>query len=106
MIVCLCIAVPEHEVKRVDCQAEERKLRVILDNFNNRRYHHVLRPNSVYVQPGLEEFQPMDHTIEAALSIRIRVPEHFKTDYHGWLDKEVYGKQIDWDQLLQFKTVR
>ena len=97
--------VPEHEVKRVDCQVEERKLRVLLDVFNNRRYHHILRPDTLYVQPGLEEFQPLDHSLAAALSMRIRLPDNFTHDYEGWLQREVFEAQIDWDQLVLQKTL-
>ncbi|OQV11826.1 Striatin-interacting protein 1-like protein [Hypsibius exemplaris] len=96
--------VPEHEVKKVDCQIEERKLRVLLDSFNNRRYHEILRPNTIYVQPGLEEFQPMDHNLASALSMRVRLPDHFKANYESWLEREVYGVQIDWDQLIETKN--
>lgn len=74
----LLLVVPEHEVKRVDCQVEERKLRVLLDVFNNRRYHHILRPNASYVQPGLEEFQPLDHSLAGALSMRVSLPDNFR----------------------------
>ena len=95
---------PEHEVKKVDCQIEERKLRVLLDTFNNRRYHDHLRPNSAYIQPGLEEFQPMDHSLAGALSMRLRLPEHFQHSYELWLEREVYNAQIDWDQLLDSKA--
>ena len=48
----------------------------------------------------------MDHSLETALSIHVRIPEHFKTDYHGWLEKEVYGKQIAWEQLLDTRNAR
>jgi hypothetical protein len=97
--------VPEHEVKKVDCQIEERKLRVLLDSFNNRRYHDVLRPNVTYIQPGLEDFQPMDHSLASALALRVRLPDHFKLSYEAWLEREVYNSQIDWDQLIDNKTV-
>ncbi|GAV09593.1 hypothetical protein RvY_19099 [Ramazzottius varieornatus] len=97
--------VPEHEVKRVDCQVEERKLRVLLDVFNNRRYHHILRPNAPYVQPGLEEFQSLDHSLAGALSMRVSLPDNFRYDYEEWLKREVFEAQIDWDQLLLQKTL-
>ena len=96
---------PEHEAKRVDCEVEERKLRVFLDGFNNRRYHHILRFNTLYVQPGLEDFQPLDHSLATALSIRIRLPANFFHDYEGWLQREVFEAQIEWDQLVLQKTL-
>lgn len=73
---------------------------MVLDVFNNRRYHEILRPNALYIQPGLEEFQPLDHTLAKALSMRLRIPDHFKTDYEGWLQREVLQSQIDWDKLV------
>ena len=31
----------------------------------------------------------------------VDLTDEFKANYERWLDKEVYGTQIEWDHLLQ-----
>ncbi|XP_005112474.1 striatin-interacting protein 1 isoform X2 [Aplysia californica] len=75
-----------------DFQAEECALRACVDRFNNRRY----------VSGGGTEsdFRPVDNNILSLLGQSMPLSPEFKINYERWLDMEVYGRQIDWDQVM------
>ena len=99
-------------------QAEECALRSAVDRFNNRRFGFYLRfiyctwPSCYRYDRGggggqekkevLEgEFFPVDNCINSVLGQEVELSEEFKANYERWLQREVYGTQIDWDQLLE-----
>ena len=43
----------------------------------------------------------MDNCINSVLGQEVELSEEFKANYERWLQREVYGTQIDWDQLLE-----
>ena len=47
------------------------------------------------------EFLPVDNCINSVLGQEVELSEEFKANYERWLQREVYGTQIDWDQLLE-----
>lgn len=75
-----------------DFQAEECALRACVDRFNNRRY----------VSGGGTEpdFRPVDNNILSLLGQPVSLSSEFKQNYERWLHMEVYGREIDWDQVM------
>ena len=51
----------------------------------------------------LPEFEcdPVDNCLSSVLGQEVELTDEFKANYERWLDKEVYGTQIEWDHLLQ-----
>ena len=47
------------------------------------------------------EFLPVDNCINSVLGQEVELSEEFKANYERWLQREVYGTKIDWDQLLE-----
>ena len=93
-------------------------MRSAVDRFNNRRFGLSLRfiystsPSCYRYDRGggggqekkevLEgEFFPVDNCINSVLGQEVELSEEFKANYERWLQREVYGTQIDWDQLLE-----
>ncbi|XP_025108660.1 striatin-interacting protein 1 homolog isoform X1 [Pomacea canaliculata] len=74
-----------------DFQAEECALRACVDRFNNRRY------GSNGADP---DFRPVDNCILSVLGQYTELSEEFKQNYERWLDQEVFGRQVDWDLML------
>jgi len=75
-----------------DFQAEECALRACVDRFNNRRYM-----SGGGTEP---DFRPVDNNILSLLGQNITLSSEFKQNYERWLDMEVYGRQIDWNQVM------
>ncbi|XP_068132062.1 striatin-interacting protein 2 [Hyperolius riggenbachi] len=75
-----------------DFQAEECTLRGNIESFNNRRYEK--NPNW--------EFAPVDNCLQSVMSQRIELPEDFHYTYELWLEREVFSKPIQWEELLQY----
>ncbi|KAJ8977107.1 hypothetical protein NQ317_008453 [Molorchus minor] len=73
-----------------DFQAEECALRASVDRFNNRRY----------TQVNDNEFEPVDNCLNSVLGTNHDLSESFKKHYDLWLEQEVFGTTIEWDNLL------
>lgn len=74
-----------------DFQAEECALRACVDRFNNRRYGNN----------GMDpDFKPVDNCLLSVLGEHIELSEEFKMNYERWLHQEVFGRQVDWDLML------
>ena len=80
------------EARPWDFQAEECTLRACVDRFNNRRYSNNVRD---------EDLEPVDTSITSVLGANIELTEEFKQHYELWLQQEVFGTSIDWDELLE-----
>jgi len=74
-----------------DFQAEECALRACVDRFNSRRY------GATSVTP---DYEPVDNCIHGVLGQRIELSENFKNNYEKWLEVEVFGNPVDWEQVL------
>jgi hypothetical protein len=74
-----------------DFQAEECALRACVDRFNSRRY------GMVSTNP---DFEPVDNCIHSVLGQHIELAPDFKNNYEKWLDVEVFGNPINWDQVI------
>ncbi|KAG5890980.1 hypothetical protein JTB14_037966 [Gonioctena quinquepunctata] len=74
-----------------DFQAEECALRASVDRFNNRRY----------TQVNDSDFEPVDNCLNSILGTSHDLSESFKIHYHLWLEQEVFGVPIEWDNLLE-----
>ena len=48
-----------------------------------------------------DDFEPVDNCLSSVLGQTVELTDEFKANYERWLDKEVYGTQIEWDHLLQ-----
>ncbi|XP_018421302.1 PREDICTED: striatin-interacting protein 2 isoform X1 [Nanorana parkeri] len=75
-----------------DFQAEECTLRGNIESFNSRRYEK--NPNW--------EFAPVDNCLQSVVGQRIELPEDFHYTYELWLEREVFSKPIQWEELLQY----
>ncbi|XP_077328452.1 striatin-interacting protein 2 [Lithobates pipiens] len=75
-----------------DFQAEECTLRGNIESFNSRRYEK--NPNW--------EFAPVDNCLQSVLGQRIELPEDFHYTYELWLEREVFSRPIQWEELLQY----
>jgi len=84
-----------------DFQAEECALRSAVDRFNNRRYDRGGGGGQEKKEVLEGEFFPVDNCINSVLGQEVELSEEFKANYERWLQREVYGTQIDWDQLLE-----
>ncbi|XP_076447243.1 striatin-interacting protein 1-like isoform X2 [Babylonia areolata] len=74
-----------------DFQAEECALRACVDRFNNRRYGNN----------GMDpDFKPVDNCLLSVLGENVDLSEEFKDNYERWLDQEVFGRQVDWDLMI------
>jgi len=74
-----------------DFQAEECALRACVDRFNSRRY------GAASITP---DFEPVDNCIHSVLGQRIDLSESFKNNYEKWLEVEVFGNPVDWEQVI------
>jgi len=74
-----------------DFQAEECALRACVDRFNSRRY------GSTSVTP---DFEPVDNCIHSVLGQRVDLSDNFKNNYEKWLEVEVFGNPVDWEQII------
>ncbi|CAH1103120.1 unnamed protein product [Psylliodes chrysocephalus] len=74
-----------------DFQAEECALRASVDRFNNRRY----------TQINDSDFEPVDNCLNSVLGTSHDLSESFKKHYELWLEQEVFGVPIEWDNLLE-----
>jgi len=105
-----------------DFQAEECSLRCAVDRFNHRRYEktsqsaaaataraaaaaaaaggNVQDPgsNREIIEP--DDFEPVDNCIASVLGREVELTDEFKANYEKWLDREVFGTTIQWEQLL------
>merc|ERR1712210_140555 len=84
-----------------DFQAEECALRSAVDRFNNRRYDRGGGGGQERKEVLEGEFLPVDNCINSVLGQEVELSEEFKANYERWLQREVYGTKIDWDQLLE-----
>ncbi|KAM8972149.1 striatin-interacting protein 2 [Pelodytes ibericus] len=75
-----------------DFQAEECTLRGNIESFNSRRYEK---------NPGWE-FAPVDNCLQSVVGQRLDLPEDFHYTYELWLEREVFSKPINWEELLQY----
>ncbi|CAH2275447.1 Hypothetical predicted protein [Pelobates cultripes] len=75
-----------------DFQAEECTLRGNIESFNSRRYEK---------NPGWE-FTPVDNCLQSVVGQRLELPEDFHYTYELWLEREVFSKPINWEELLQY----
>uniref|UniRef100_A0A8C5R5R0 Striatin interacting protein 2 n=1 Tax=Leptobrachium leishanense TaxID=445787 RepID=A0A8C5R5R0_9ANUR len=75
-----------------DFQAEECTLRGNIESFNSRRYEK---------NPGWE-FAPVDNCLQSVVGQRLELPEDFHYTYELWLEREVFSKPINWEELLQY----
>ncbi len=83
-----------------DFQAEECALRACVDRFNSRRYSPAVAPGSVTVPSVSFEFEPVDNCLHSVLGQRIELSKDFTSNYEKWLEVEVFGNQIDWQQVI------
>ena len=75
-----------------DFQAEECALRACVDRFNNRRYgNNGMDP---------DDFRPVDNCLLSVLGENVELSDEFKDNYERWLDQEVFGRQVDWDLMI------
>ena len=74
-----------------DFQAEECALRACVDRFNGRRY------GATSVTP---DFEPVDNCIHSVLGQRVDLSDNFKNNYEKWLEMEVFGNPVDWEQVI------
>ncbi|XP_053572345.1 striatin-interacting protein 2 [Bombina bombina] len=75
-----------------DFQTEECTLRGSIENFNNRRY-----------EKNLDwEFAPVDNCLQSVVGQSLELPEDFHYTYELWLEREVFSKPIQWEELLQY----
>ncbi|EFA11227.2 striatin-interacting protein 1 [Tribolium castaneum] len=79
-----------------DFQAEECALRASVDRFNNRRYTQANQDS---------EFAPVDNCLNSVLGTTYDLSESFKQHYQLWLEQEVYGNTIEWEELLLNQTI-
>lgn len=79
------------EARPWDFQVEECELRTCVDQFNNRRYSNA---------PKNKDMEPVDTSVISVLGANVELSEEFKQHYELWLQKEVFEKTINWDQLL------
>ncbi|XP_076641137.1 striatin interacting protein [Halictus rubicundus] len=79
------------EARPWDFQGEECELRTCVDQFNNRRYSNA---------PKNKDMEPVDTSVMSVLGAKVELSEEFKQHCELWLQKEVFEKNIDWDQLL------
>jgi len=84
-----------------DFQAEECALRSAVDRFNNRRYDRGGGGGQERKEVLEGEFLPVDNCINSVLGQEVELSDEFKANYERWLQREVYGTKIDWDQLLE-----
>ncbi|XP_063782797.1 striatin-interacting protein 2 [Pseudophryne corroboree] len=75
-----------------DFQGEECTLRGNIECFNSRRYEK--NPNW--------EFAPVDNCLQSVVGQRLELPEDFHYTYELWLEREVFSKPIQWEELLQY----
>ncbi|KAM9313402.1 striatin-interacting protein 2 [Gastrophryne carolinensis] len=75
-----------------DFQSEECTLRGNIERFNNRRYEKNLN----------WEFAPVDNCLQSVMAQRVDLPEDFHCTYELWLEREVFSKPIQWEDLLQY----
>lgn len=99
-----------------DFQAEEVALQVSINRFHYRRYGRCNNDNHppppLPGQSALDVFleadlmNPVDNNLQSVLSQEknFQFTPYFKHNYQKWLEQEVYGTAIDWDQLLHFDT--
>ena len=117
----------EQETQTWDFQTEERALRNKIDIFNQRRYHrlslfqsnnnnnsltNLSTQNASTNEFDYDSFTPLNNDLLTALSVNKNLgdddlPETFKRHYEEWLNDEVFNTdhQIDWDALLQPKSI-
>ncbi|CAG9828667.1 unnamed protein product [Diabrotica balteata] len=74
-----------------DFQAEECALRASVDRFNNRRYTLI----------NDSDFEPVDNCLNSVLGTSHDLSESFKKHYELWLEQEVFGVPIEWENLLE-----
>ena len=74
-----------------DFQAEECALRACVDRFNSRRYSST---------PANPDFEPVDNCIHSVLGQPVTLTADFKQNYDKWLEVEVFGSPIDWQQVI------
>lgn len=94
-----------------DFQAEEVALQVNINRFHFRRYGRSSNDNHppppLPGQSPLDLFldadlmTPVDNNLQSVLNSKsFQLTPYFKRNYRSWLDQEVFGATIDWDQLL------
>ena len=47
-----------------------------------------------------DDFEPVDNCITSVLGQEVELTDEFKANYEKWLDREVFGTNIQWEQLL------
>ena len=47
-----------------------------------------------------DDFEPVDNCIASVLGREVELTDEFKANYEKWLDREVFGTTIQWEQLL------
>lgn len=108
----------ENKAKSFDFQLEEGELGFAIKRFITRRYGNLMptdlsitgagddAPNSRLSCSNLfddwdpKDFEPMDNSLQSALSWEPKFSERFTRNYEKWLKTEVCSKQIDWDALI------
>merc|ERR1712058_114264 len=46
------------------------------------------------------DLEPVDNCIASVLGREVELTDEFKANYEKWLDREVFGTTIQWEQLL------
>jgi len=85
------VVVLDMDARPWDFQAEECALRACVDRFNSRRY------GTTSVTP---DFEPVDNCIHSVLGQRVDLSDNFKNNYEKWLEVEVFGNPVDWEQVV------
>ena len=47
-----------------------------------------------------DDFEPVDNCITSVLGQEVELTDEFKANYEKWLEREVFGTNIQWEQLL------
>lgn len=56
--------------------------------------------NNLSLFVGLSAEEDLDEVLLSTKDQSIDLTDEFKENYERWLEREVYGNNIDWDQLL------
>lgn len=91
------------DTRQWEAPMEEQKLKATLQMYHAMWYRHLLPDTSQLpdLPVHIDDEATTDDVQKFIDSCDVELPKDFESNYQGWLETEVYGKQHDWDALLE-----